>query len=129
VTVVERTAVAVVPKGKQFLVVDRFGVPYETLRRRPAHLPLVRVTAPGPDDLATRGAIEVLDALSTPLRAQLLEVTAAGPAEITLKLRKGRTVVWGDAARSAEKSTMATALLARDGDTIDVSVPEVVTLR
>jgi cell division protein FtsQ len=71
----------------------------------------------------------VLDALSAQLRDQLVEVAAAGPAEITLKLRGGRTVVWGDASRNEAKSTVATALLARSGDTIDVSAPEVVTIR
>ncbi|HEY6593167.1 MAG TPA: FtsQ-type POTRA domain-containing protein [Asanoa sp.] len=129
ITVVERTAVAVAPHGKRFVVLDRSGVVFQDLPRRPGHLPLLRVADAGPDDLATRGALSVLDALSPTLRRQLVEITAAGPAEITLKLEQGRTVVWGDASRSGDKSRIATALLAREGDTIDVSAPEVVTVR
>jgi cell division protein FtsQ len=129
VDVVERTAAAVAPHAGRYAVMDASGVVFQTLGRRPTHLPLVRVTAPGPDDLATRGSLEVLAALSPKLRGQLVEITATGPAKITLKLRENRTIVWGDASRSDTKSTVATAMLGRDGDTIDVSSPEVVTIR
>jgi cell division protein FtsQ len=130
VDVVERTAAAVAPLGGgRFAVLDASGVVFQTLSRRPAHLPVVRVAKPGPDDLTTRGALEVLAALTPKLRGQLLEITADGPAKITLKLRGERTVVWGDASQSATKSTVATALLNRDEDTIDVSAPGVPTVR
>jgi len=129
VVVVERSPEAVVPHGKRFLVVDRFGVVFQELARRPAHLPVVRIADPRADPAATRGAVEVIAALSPTLRRQLVEVEVPGPAQITLKLAEGRTVVWGDATRNADKSIATTALLKRDGKTIDVSDPEVVTIR
>jgi cell division protein FtsQ len=46
-----------------------------------------------------------------------------------VQLRNDRTVVWGDDTQSATKAKVATALLKRDGDTIDVSAPNVVTIR
>ncbi|MDG4827072.1 FtsQ-type POTRA domain-containing protein [Asanoa sp. WMMD1127] len=129
IVVVERTPEAVVPEGKRFLVVDRFGVAFQELKRRPAHLPLVKIADPRGNVDGTRGAVEVIAALSTPLRRQLVEVSVTGPAQISLKLSGGRTVVWGDASRNADKATVTTALLQRDGKTIDVSDPEVVTIR
>ncbi|GAA1895980.1 cell division protein FtsQ/DivIB [Asanoa iriomotensis] len=129
VVVVERTPEAVVPEGRRFLVVDRFGVAFQELRRRPAHLPFVRIADPRGNVDGVRGAVEVVDALSPTLRRQLVEVGVAGPAQITLKLNGGRTVVWGDASRNSTKSTVTTALLEKDGTTIDVSDPEVVTIR
>ncbi|WP_326563223.1 cell division protein FtsQ/DivIB [Micromonospora sp. NBC_01796] len=129
VEVVERTAVAVVPQGRQFAVVDGAGVVFRTLPQRPAGLPLARVASPGRDDAATRSALQVLAALTPQLREQLVEVAVEGPARIVVKLRGDRTVVWGDSTRSDAKATVATALLGRDSDTIDVSSPDVVTIR
>jgi cell division protein FtsQ len=129
VQVVERTPVAVVPQGRQFAVVDGAGVVFQTVAKRPPGLPLARVGTPGRDDPATRAALQVLAALTPQLRDQLVEVTVEGPARILVKLRGDRTVVWGDATRSDTKAQVATALLARDGDVIDVSAPDVVTIR
>ena len=71
----------------------------------------------------------VIAALSPSTRRQLVDISVAGPAQISLRLSGGRTVVWGDASRNADKATVTTALLQRDGKTIDVSDPEVVTIR
>jgi cell division protein FtsQ len=129
IELVERTPVAVVPQGRQFAVVDRTGVVFQTLPQRPAGLPLARVGTPGREDSATRGALQVLAALTPQLREQLVEVAVEGPARILVKLRGNRTVVWGDATRSDTKATVATALLSQNSDTIDVSAPDVVTIR
>ena len=129
VEVVERTAVAAVPQGGQFAVIDRAGVPYRTEARKPAGLPLVRTASPGPSDVNTEAALTVLAALSDELREQLVAVSVAAPAQIKLELRKGRTVVWGDDTQSDTKSQVATVLLKQDGKQIDVSAPSVVTIR
>ncbi|MFC0528836.1 cell division protein FtsQ/DivIB [Phytohabitans kaempferiae] len=129
IEVVEREPVAVVPQGKRFVLVDQHGVGFHTVASRPGGLPLVRVPDPGPDDAATRSALEVLAALSPQLREQLSAVVVKGPAEIQLELREGRLVVWGDSSQSDTKSQVATALLKEKGDEIDVSAPEVVTIR
>ncbi|MEV4617107.1 FtsQ-type POTRA domain-containing protein [Asanoa sp. NPDC049573] len=129
IVVVERTAEAVIPQGRTFLVVDRFGVVFQELTRRPAHLPLVRLADPRHHPDAAKGAVAVIAALSPATRRQLVDLSVAGPAQISLRLSGGRTVVWGDASRNADKATVTTALLQRDGKTIDVSDPEVVTIR
>lgn len=128
VRVTERTGVAAVPRGEQFVVIDRAGVVFGCARP-PDGLPVVRLAEPGPDDGSTRAALEVLGALTPQLRAELVDVTVEGLARITLRLRGDRVVVWGDATRGADKARVAGALLDRKADTIDVSAPDVVTLR
>ncbi|GAB3186258.1 cell division protein FtsQ [Micromonospora palomenae] len=129
VTVVERTGVAAVPRDGQFVVLDADGVVFRTAPRAPDGLPVVRLATPGPDDPGTRAALEVLAVLTPPLRAELTELTVQGLARISLTLRGDRTVVWGDATRGTDKARVATALLGRKADTIDVSAPDVVTFK
>jgi cell division protein FtsQ len=129
VEVVERSAVAAVPVGKNFALLDDEGVAFRTVPDRPAGLPLARLARPGPTDVNTRAALTVLSALTDELREQLLAVSVAAPARITLELRKDRSVFWGDETNSETKARVSTALLARKGDVIDVSAPTVVTIR
>lgn len=126
VAVTERTAVAAVPQGKKFVLVDRSGVAFHTVASHPSGVPLVTLKAL-PDAAA---AVQVLDALTPELRRELASVTVDGPARIRLKLADDREVVWGDAANSGLKAKVATALLDRqDGKVYDVSAPDVVTIR
>ena len=129
VEVVERTPVAAVPAGKQFSLIDRSGVPNQTVPDQPAGLPLLRLARPGPDDQDTRAGLTVLESLSDELREQLVAVSVAAPAQIKLELRKDRTVVWGDDTQSERKSQVATVLLRKATNEIDVSAPTVVTIR
>lgn len=130
IEVVERTPVAVAPRREGgYAVFDAEGVAFQTVPRRPAELPLVRLTEPGPRDPATLDALLVLDVLTPQLRERLVEVVVDGPAQIRLRLREERTVIWGDASRSDAKARVATGLLGQPGRTIDVSAPEVVTVR
>ncbi|MEU6021480.1 FtsQ-type POTRA domain-containing protein [Micromonospora sp. NPDC047134] len=129
VRLTERTPVAVVPSGEQFVVVDAAGVAFRTLPQRPAGLPLIRLTDPGPENPATHAALEVLGALTPQLRADLVEITVEGLARISVRLRDDLTVFWGDSTRGTDKARVATALLDQDATRIDVSAPEVVTFR
>ena len=129
VQVVERTPVAAVPVGEQFLLIDAEGVAFRTVAKRPAGLPLAKLAAPGPADINTRSALVVLSSLTAELREELVSISVPAPAQVSLGLRGGRTIVWGDDTESEKKARVATALLERKGDTIDVSAPTVVTLR
>ncbi len=131
VEVVERTPVAAVaaPGGKQFTLIDGEGVAYRTVQRKPAGLPLAELARPGPADVNTRAALTVLAALTDELREQLVQISVEAPARIELRLRKDRTVIWGDDSASDTKAQVSTALLKREGKTIDVSAPSVVTIR
>ena len=128
VQVVERVPVAAVPSAGRFTLIDDEGVAFRTVSRSPAGLPLARLAQPGPNDVNTRAALTVLAALTDELREQLTAVSVKAPAQISLELRKNRKIIWGDDTESDTKARVCTALLARDGDEIDVSAPEVVTL-
>jgi cell division protein FtsQ len=130
VRVTERRPAAVVarPRGG-FVVLDGTGFPYRTVARRPGGVPQVEVRRPGPGDRATRSALAVAAALTPELRGQLVRVQAPTAEQVTVVLRGGRSVFWGDSLRSADKATVATALLARPGKVIDVSAPDVVTVK
>jgi cell division protein FtsQ len=129
VTVVERRPVAAVPVGKAFQLIDGEGVAYRTVSRVPAGLPLAQLAAPGEGDVNTRSALTVLASLTPQLRTQLVAISVTGPARISLELRKSRTVIWGDDTASVRKAQVATVLLRQRGNTIDVSAPDVVTIR
>ncbi|MGA3487954.1 cell division protein FtsQ/DivIB [Micromonosporaceae bacterium DT55] len=129
VRVIERTPLAVVPGEDGFRVIDAAGVVFRTVAQAPEGLPVVRLAEPGPDDPETDAAVEVLTALTPELRAELVEITVTGLAGIRLRLAGERTVVWGDATSSPVKAAVATELLKREGTMIDVSVPDVVTIR
>ncbi len=133
VSVTERTPVAAVPQGETFVLVDAAGVAFRTVGEKPADLPLAKVASPGAGDPNTQAAVRVLGALDADLRAELTAIEVTGPARIRLDLRDGRQVIWGDATELPAKARAASALLAREktkkGAIIDVSAPDVVTVR
>lgn len=146
IEIVERVPVAVVPDGSEYRLIDATGVVFFRVASpaapgvvgvgpsggsgaSPDGLPVLAVPAPGLDDPATQAGLTVLAALTPELRAGLATLTVSGPAKIELEMRSGRTIVWGDENASEEKARVATALLGRDAQVIDVSAPEVVVFR
>lgn len=141
ISVVERVPVAVVPMaaaaggeagvGETSAVVDRFGVILWQAAVVPPRLPVLRVQRPAPEDPATRAALTVLGAVrdALPDGVRVSEVRAPSPKSITLKLADGRTVLWGDAGRAAEKARVLAAALGQPGTFYDVSTPRVVTVK
>jgi cell division protein FtsQ len=129
IDVTERIAVAVVPAGERWVLIDDEGVVFQTLPSRPTHLPQVKLGSPGPEDPSTRAALRVLVTLTPDLRTKMTALVAESTTRIRLELNGGRTVVWGDAEESETKARVATALLSRPGKVIDVSAPDVVTVR
>jgi cell division protein FtsQ len=130
ITVVERTPVAAVPApGGTYRLIDDSGVVFRSVPDRPDGLAVLVLTSPGPNDEGTRAGLSVLAALTGALRDALADVVVSAPTRISLELTDGRTIVWGDATDNATKATVATALLSRPGKTIDVSAPNLVTVK
>ncbi|MDT4987482.1 MAG: cell division protein FtsQ [Micromonosporaceae bacterium] len=129
VRVVERAAAAVVPDGGGYAVIDRTGTVFDRAVKRPAALPVLKVTAPGAGDATTRAALTVLGALPPRLRALLIAIAADSPARIRLNLRDGRQIIWGDATLNDAKGRVAEALLGQDQRVLDVSAPAVIPTR
>ncbi|GAA4556012.1 cell division protein FtsQ/DivIB [Planotetraspora kaengkrachanensis] len=130
VAVVERTAIAVaiLGPGRQ-AVLDRFGVVLKEVAVAPPRLPVLKVQRLAADDPSTRSALTVLSVLPEDVLSRVGQVRAPSPKSVTLRLIDGRTVVWGDAGRAAEKGRLLTSLLTKPANSYDISSPEVVTVR
>ncbi|GIH23173.1 hypothetical protein Aph01nite_14830 [Acrocarpospora phusangensis] len=132
ISVVERLPLAAVPINGKVTVVDRFGVvldvvdPVEVISYR---LPELRTHRYDPADPGIRAALAVLATLPESLSRRVKQVTAASAETVTLTLADGRTVVWGGPERTGDKSRILTALLRENAMTLDVSSPDVVTVK
>jgi cell division protein FtsQ len=129
VEIVEREPVAVVQVGLKFALMDRHGVVTEIRDVAPPALPVLRVDRPGPTDPATAAALTVMGALPADLAPRVAEVLAPSAETVSLRLKDGRTVVWGGGDRPADKARILVTLLRRQADTYDVSSPDVVTVK
>lgn len=128
ITIVERVPVAVkdFPDGPHLF--DRDGVDFATGPPPPA-LPYLDVADPGPNDPATKAALQVLTALRPEVEGQVGRIAAPSVASITLTLGDGRVVVWGTTDRTDEKAEKLAALLTQPGKTYDVSSPDLPTVK
>lgn len=129
VEIVEREPVAVVQVGLKSALMDRHGVVTEIRDVAPPALPVLRVDRPGPNDPATAAALTVMGALPPDLAPRVAEVLAPSAETVSLRLKDGRTVVWGGGDRPADKARILVTLLRRQADTYDVSSPDVVTVK
>jgi cell division protein FtsQ len=137
IAVTERVPVmAVRMAGGGYDLVDPTGVIVRYTQARPAALPLFLTTLPGS---ALRGApsvtaaAAVLAELKPWLARQVAEVratpVAAGPQQVTLDLRDGKTVRWGSTDNAAQKNRELAILLPGQARSIDVSAPGTVVAK
>jgi cell division protein FtsQ len=129
ISIRERVPELAVASGGEYELVDVGGVVVRTQLTRPAGVPLL---APAPARLrgspAVRAAVAVLGRLPGSIRHRVLSVTAStsGVTAVTLRLRGGIRVRWGDTARSAAKATELRSLMLRTrARYYDVSSPTV----
>lgn len=125
----ERTAVAAVPHGRSYLLVDRAGVAYRTVGAVPTGLAVLQVSSPDPRDDATRAGLSVLLSLPPEVRRLLVRLVARTAEQVVLILRDRRQIVWGRASEAATKGAVVKVLLGRPGKVIDVSSPGLATVR
>jgi cell division protein FtsQ len=125
ITVRERVpAVAVRMAGGGYDLVDPVGVIVRWARAKPATLPLYATSVPGGalrGDRSLTAAAAVLGELPPWLSKSVASVTASGP--VTLRLRDGKTVVWGGTGRAAVKARELAILMRDPARYLDVSAP------
>ena len=128
ITVVERIPVVVrdFPDGPHLF--DRDGVDF-AVGPPPLGVPYLDAENPGPNDPATKAALQVMTSLRPEVAAQVARVAAPSVAAITLQLLDGRQVVWGTTDRTEEKALKLGALLTQPGRTYDVSSPDLPTVK
>lgn len=129
ITIVERTAALAVREPAGWDLVDRFGVVLRQVQSRPHGLPRLR-TSTAPDLLrgnpAVFAAATVGRELPARLAAKVRSIAAPTADTVTLYLRHGRTVVWGDASQTAMKARELAILMRGRAHYFDVSDPRAV---
>jgi cell division protein FtsQ len=122
VTVVERRPVLAIHQPDGYLLVDKFGVAYQT---QPTLPPEVVVADLSPGDKPLLGEVAaVAAALPHKLRGKVSLIAADSRDSIVLMLGSGRTVMWGSSADSELKAQVVAALLKqKPKSSIDVSSP------
>ncbi|WP_243859306.1 cell division protein FtsQ/DivIB [Amycolatopsis arida] len=128
ITITERTAIGFFDTGESLHLVDASGVAFKEVPERPEGLPELRLPRVTPDDPTTRAVTAVLDTIPGPLRERVVAAGARTPGSVELTLADGKTVRWGDAEQTERKAKVLAALLTREGDTYDVSSPELPTV-
>ncbi|PRC41796.1 cell division protein FtsQ, partial [Mycobacterium sp. ITM-2017-0098] len=128
ITVVERVPVVVKDYPDGVHLFDRDGVDFAS-GPPPPGVPYLDTENPGPDDPATRAALQVMTSLRPDVAGQVGRVSAPSVAAITLTLIDGRTVVWGTTDRTEEKALKLAALLTQPGRIYDVSSPDLPTVK
>lgn len=122
IAITERIAVAVVPRGDGFRGLSADGVLFRSYASRPPGLPVV-ADDQGADRTALREAALVVGSLSADLLGRVDHVTVRTADAITLVLRSGRQVIWGNASDSAHKAEVLAVLLRQKSSVVDLSVP------
>ncbi len=121
ITVTERQPSLSIAWDGQYLIADASGVVFQTASRAPSGLIPVAVN---PDDrqlVADTGV--VYSSLSAGVQKKVRTITAKTPDSITIELKSGPTVVWGDASQSDLKSQVLDSLIDAKVSVIDVSSP------
>ena len=126
IAVTERVAAAYGQTSNgHFTYVDATGRTFGDLLVAPSGLPrLAPSNQVANDPVTLANMAQISAALPASIRSQVDVLTATAPDDITLKLRDGRSVVWGDATRNGDKVRILPALLKRKGRVYDVSNPD-----
>ncbi|WP_194395647.1 FtsQ-type POTRA domain-containing protein [Microbacterium atlanticum] len=133
VRIVERTPIGLFETRAGYTLVDAAGVALSTTATPAAGTPLLSIRG-GADSDAFAAAGQVMRSLPADIRAQVTEVSATTPDDVTLTLGGSNAqIVWGSAEDSAEKAlNLAKMMAARppaEVSTYDVSSPDVVVVR
>jgi len=118
IEVVERFPFAVVANADQWTLIDTHGQPIREVSQRPAKLPELTVA---PEQIGSAVAAAV--ALSDEDRARV-KIVSSGEGGITMELRSGATVTWGNPDRNELKAKTLAALLKYNAQGYNVSIPE-----
>jgi cell division protein FtsQ len=133
ITVIERTPVLAVASGPGYQLIDKYGVVVESSSRRPRALPSLELSAvPGSGPVsvpelrgspAVYAAAVVLHELPRYLARSVVSLQAPSATEVTLRLARGITIVWGGTDRAAQKSRELAVLMRTHARSYNVSAP------
>lgn len=124
ISVRARVAAVAVRDAGRYALIDGDGVTVAVVAARPAGMPLLT----GPPAVlrgsrAVHAAVTVLGELPAAVRVRVKSVTATGGGDVTLRLTRGVTVVWGGTGDAAQKSAELTVLMQTRARYYDLSDP------
>jgi len=129
IRVTERRPAMGVPSGHGYQLIDRAGVAVEFVPQLPGGVPRLLLPAGSPPVTALRGspgvaaAAQVLRQLPDWIARRVVAVQAPGASEVTLRLTRHVTVVWGSPGRAAAKAKVLGVLMHTHAHSYDVSAP------
>jgi cell division protein FtsQ len=123
--VAERVEVAVTYRAGHWRAVDRNGVVFRVLSRRPPGYP--QLVARDNDPALIGDTAAVAAALPATLARRVTQIRARTADSIVLVLPRAKTIVWGSAGQSAQKARVASVLMKTSARVYDVSVPALPT--
>lgn len=129
ISVTERVPALAVPDSQGYDLIDKYGVVVETVSEQPLDTPVLDLPAGSPQPSALRGnpavhaAAVVVRELPRYLTRSLQSVRAPSPAQVTLRLNNGVTIIWGGTDRPAEKAKELAVLMRTHARSYDVSAP------
>lgn len=137
ITVTERVPVMAVRMADgSYDLVDKSGVIVRNAKAKPAALPLLITGLSGDalrGDPSVSAVSQVLTELQPWLAQQVAQLRAAtvpaGPEQVTLTLRDGKTVQWGSPGGAAQKNRELAILRGTHARDIDVSAPGTVVTK
>lgn len=121
ISLTERRPVAIVRNHGRWAEVDKTGVAFRHLTRKPA-LPVIALSAPRTPALLSATA-SVVASLPADLLSRMKSMHAHSVDSIVLQLKDGRQVHWGSATRNRQKIRVVRVLLKQSASVYDVSVP------
>jgi cell division protein FtsQ len=124
ISVRDRVPALAVADGGQFRLVDVDGVTVRQVARKPAGMPVLKE----PPALlrgspAVRAAVTVLGQLPASVRGRVRSIAATAGGDVTLRLTRGVTVVWGGTGDAGQKSAELALLMRTHSRYYDVSDP------
>lgn len=133
VRIVERTPIGLIETRAGYTLVDAAGVALSTTATPSPGVPVLAITG-GVDSEAFAAAGQVMRSIPDDIRAQVTEVSASTPDDVTLALGGTNTqIVWGSAEQSGKKAlVLQQAMAARppaDVFSYDVSSPDAIVIR
>jgi len=128
IAVTERRPALAVPTSLGYQLIDPDGVAVELVRRLPRGMPRLILPAGSPlaalrGSPALSAAAQVLRQLPPWVARRVVAVQAPGASEVTLRLTRHVTVVWGGPDRPAIKARVLGVLMHTHAHTYDVSAP------
>ncbi|SNT04469.1 cell division protein FtsQ [Micrococcales bacterium KH10] len=127
VSITARQPVVAVPDEDEggYLLLDSEAIQVGRAAKAPKDLPVISVPIEGDNQVVLESVLVVLEAIPDKLGADVRAVSANTQDDITLRLRGGGKVIWGDSSSNALKASVLAVLREQAGNSrnYDVSAP------